>query len=347
MFSRRHRGSRRKASGDPGRRDAPAGGVSAAPQPETGPAAGEGPAIHAERVVREFGSFRAVDNVSFSVERGSVFGLLGANGAGKSTLIRMLCGILEPTSGEAFVAGKSISAEPDAIKKRIGYMSQLFSLYSDLTVRENIRLFAGIYGIFASAERERAAWALHTAGLEGSERIRAGSLSGGYRQRLALACALLHEPEVLFLDEPTSGVDPLARRSFWDLIASLTDGGMTVLVTTHYLDEAEYCSSLAMMHEGRVIASGTPREIKEQSLRLPTWEITTDRPYELERTLRGEAGVEGVGAFGRRIHIRADEQVAARIRAGNNISIEKIVPTLEDVFIALTEAERREAEDPL
>ena len=306
-----------------------------------------GPAISVDHLVRDFGAFRAVDNVSFSVERGSVFGLLGANGAGKSTLIRMLCGILEPTSGEAFVAGKSISAEPDAIKKRIGYMSQLFSLYSDLTVRENIRLFAGIYGIFASAERERAAWALHTAGLEGSERIRAGSLSGGYRQRLALACALLHEPEVLFLDEPTSGVDPLARRSFWDLIASLTDGGMTVLVTTHYLDEAEYCSSLAMMHEGRVIASGTPREIKEQSLRLPTWEITTDRPYELERTLRGEAGVEGVGAFGRRIHIRADEQVAARIRAGNNISIERIVPTLEDVFIALTEAERREAEDPL
>ncbi|AFG37087.1 ABC transporter ATP-binding protein [Spirochaeta africana] len=295
------------------------------------------PAIKVDSIVRDFGSFRAVDRVSFSVERGTVFGLLGANGAGKSTLIRMLCGILEPSSGDARVAGYQVSTEPDAIKRRIGYMSQLFSLYSDLTVRENIRLFAGIYAIFGQSERERAAWALRTAGLEGSESVRAGSLSGGYRQRLALACALLHEPEVLFLDEPTSGVDPLARRGFWELIGSLTERGMTVLVTTHYLDEAEYCSQLAMMHQGRVIASGSPYEVKAQTLQLPTWEIESDRPYELEQVLRVEAGVEGVGAFGRRLHIQADEQTARRIRQTMQISIEQIVPTLEDVFIALTE----------
>lgn len=222
-------------------------------------------AISVSGIVKTFGDFIAVNGVSIAVPRGTVFGLLGANGAGKSTLIRMLCGILQPTSGSAMVAGLPVATRSDEIKQRIGYMSQLFSLYRDLTVRENIRLFAGIYGLFGAAERERARWALSVAGLETRAKTMAGDLSGGYRQRLALACALLHEPVVLFLDEPTSGVDPVARRSFWDLIDSLAAGGTTVMVTTHYLDEAEYCNQLAMMHAGRIVATGTPGAIKERT----------------------------------------------------------------------------------
>ncbi|TVR69228.1 MAG: ABC transporter ATP-binding protein [Spirochaetaceae bacterium] len=247
--------------------------------------AGDAPAISVSGIVKTFGDFRAVDEVSFTVPRGTVFGLLGANGAGKSTLIRMLCGILQPTSGSATVAGLPVATRSDEIKQRIGYMSQLFSLYRDLTVRENIRLFGGIYGLFGSAERERARWALSVARLEDRERTRAGDLSGGYRQRLALACALLHEPAVLFLDEPTSGVDPLARRSFWDLIDSLAAGGTTVLVTTHYLDEAEYCNELAMMHAGRIIATGSPRAIKEE---VPEHTVPTMEEVFIALTERAE-----------------------------------------------------------
>lgn len=273
------------------------------------------PAITVAGIVKTFGEFRAVDEVSFTVSRGAVFGLLGANGAGKSTLIRMLCGILQPTSGSATVAGLPVATHSDEIKQRIGYMSQLFSLYHDLTVRENIRLFAGIYGRFGSDEGERARWALSVAGLEGREKTRAGDLSGGYRQRLALACALLHEPAVLFLDEPTSGVDPVARRSFWDLIDSLALGGTTVLVTTHYLDEAEYCNELAMMHAGRIIAVGSPRAIKEQAPGL-------------------SAGDE------RRARARG-----SRAREAGTLRPEYRVPTLEEVFIALTERAEAQAEE--
>lgn len=229
---------------------------------------GADPAITVTGIVKTFGRFRALDTVSFAVPRGTIFGLLGANGAGKSTLIRILCGILQPTAGSATVAGLPVDTCSEEIKRRIGYMSQLFSLYRDLTVRENIRLFAGIYGIFGSVEGERARWALSVAGLEGRETTRAGDLSGGFRQRLALACALLHKPVVLFLDEPTSGVDPLARRSFWELINALAEAGTTVLVTTHYLDEAEYCNELVMMHAGRIIAAGSPSAIKEGVPRL-------------------------------------------------------------------------------
>ena len=298
--------------------------------------------IVVDHIVKSFGNFRAVDDVSFTVPRGTIFGLLGANGAGKSTLIRMLCGILQPSSGAAAVAGIQVATQPDEVKRRIGYMSQTFSLYRDLTVRENIRLFAGIYGIFGSCERERATWAMATAGLEGRQRVRTGALSGGYRQRLALVCALLHRPAVLFLDEPTSGVDPVARRGFWDLIDGLASGGTTVLVTTHYLDEADYCHRLAMLHNGRVVAAGTARELRQNSLELPTWEIRTARPYEIEGVLRSQAELEGLCTYGRRFHVRGTEAAIERLRrrtAGlaSAITIEPVVPNLEDVFIALTE----------
>lgn len=219
--------------------------------------------ISLEKITKYFGSFPAVREVSFSVPTGTIFGLLGANGAGKSTLIRILCGILAPSSGSAQVAGIDVLRDPDRIKQRIGYMSQLFSLYGDLTVRENLRLFAGIYGLFGAEARHRMDWARTTAELGSIERQRADELSGGYRQRLALACALMHAPVVLFLDEPTSGVDPLARRSFWETIEKLAAAGTTILVTTHYLEEAEYCHNLAMMHRGQVIARGSPRDLKQ------------------------------------------------------------------------------------
>jgi len=232
-----------------------------------------GAEIIAKRLSKSFGEFKAVDGVELDIASGTVFGLLGANGAGKSTLIRMLCGLLVPTSGAATVAGYDVATAPEAVKRRIGYMSQLFSLYADLTVDENLRLFGGIYGLYGAKLRERMAWASSISELEGLENARADSLSGGYRRRLALACAVLHAPAVLFLDEPTSGVDPIARRAFWDLIDSIATAGTTVVVTTHYLEEAEYCGKLALMHAGKVVAAGSPAQIKEQTLRRPASDL--------------------------------------------------------------------------
>jgi ABC-2 type transport system ATP-binding protein len=221
-----------------------------------------------ERLVKRFGGFTAVDNVSIEVRRGEIFGFLGPNGAGKSTTIRILCGLLAPTSGSATVDGFDVASQPELVKSHIGYMSQKFSLYDDLTVAENIEFFGGIYGVAREEREARNSYVLRMAGLEGKADTLTRRLAGGWKQRLALGCAILHEPPVLFLDEPTSGVDPVARRSFWDLIHELSHAGHTVFVTTHYMDEAEYCHRLALMHRGRVIALGPPRDLRS-ALRLP------------------------------------------------------------------------------
>lgn len=220
--------------------------------------------IEVSGLTKKFGDFVAVDSVNFRVAKGEIFGFLGANGAGKSTTIRMLCGLLTPTSGEAVVGGHSVNREPEKVKERIGYMSQKFSLYEDLTVEENIRFFGGIYGLKRNRMKESLPAALEMTGLRGKENIRAGELPGGWKQRLALGCALLHEPDIVFLDEPTGGVDPISRRRFWDLIDSLSQKKVTVFVTTHYLDEAEYCHRVMLMHAGRIIDGGSPRELKDR-----------------------------------------------------------------------------------
>ncbi len=221
-------------------------------------------AVEVENLVKRFGDFVAVDNVSFTVRRGEVFGFLGPNGAGKSTIIRILCGLLRPTSGVGHVSGFDISTEPEAIRRNIGYMSQKFSLYDDLTVEENIDFFSGVYGVPEQMSAERKAYALRMADLDDRRSTMTRLLAGGFKQRLALACAILHSPPVLFLDEPTSGVDPIARRKFWDLIYQLSAAGQTIFVTTHYMDEAEYCHRLALMYQGRIAALGAPAELKQQ-----------------------------------------------------------------------------------
>ena len=227
---------------------------------------GAEPTVSLDNLTKRFGSFTAVNSISLDVPKGQIFGFLGPNGAGKSTTIRMLCGILPPTSGSGSVAGFDIATAPEQIKENIGYMSQRFSLYEDLTVEENIAFYAGVYRLSAAKRRERTEWVIDMAGLTERRTAKAGELSGGWRQRLALGCAILHEPPIIFLDEPTSGVDPLSRRRFWKLIRSLADGGVTVFVTTHYMDEAEYCDRLALIYRGELVAIGTPEELKRERL---------------------------------------------------------------------------------
>src|SRR5258707_4552822 len=222
-----------------------------------------GPAVQLENLVKRFGDFVAVDNVSLEVAQGEIFGFLGPNGAGKSTTIRVLCGLMAPTSGRAVVGGFDVSLHPEEVKRRIGYMSQKFSLYDDMTVKENIAFFAGVYGVSAEKFPARLDFVLKMAELEDKQETLTRLLSGGWKQRLALGCAILHEPPILFLDEPTSGVDPIARRHFWELIYQLSAAGHTIFVTTHYMDEAEYCHRIALMYNGRTIALGSPEELKE------------------------------------------------------------------------------------
>lgn len=229
------------------------------------------PSIVVSSLTKSFEGFVAVNSVSFRIFQGEIFGFLGANGAGKSTTIRMLCGLLKPTSGDASVGGYDIAKEPESVKRRIGYMSQKFSLYMDLTAEENIRFYAGVYGLSRSRVRSKIPEVMEMAGLRGREHSPTAELAGGWRQRLALGCALLHDPEIVFLDEPTGGVDPIQRRRFWDLISGLAAKGVTVFVTTHYLDEAEYCHRIMLMHAGRIVAGGSPRELKERYA-LPTLE---------------------------------------------------------------------------
>ena len=300
-------------------------------------------------LTRRFGSFTAVDNLSFEVRPGEIFGFLGANGAGKSTTIRMLCGLLKPTSGTAMVGGIDVGRDPEGVKRRIGYMSQRFSLYRDLTVDQNIRFFAGVYGIRGARLEARRQFVLEMAGLGGREQTRAADLAGGWRQRLALGCAILHEPPIVFLDEPTGGVDPLSRRMFWTLIDSLSAAGTTVLVTTHYLDEAEHCHRIAIIDAGRLAALGTTDELKSIFAARPIVEVQSDRPVDAMRLLEGMAQVEKTSIFGTAVHavLTSNDALAPEVvrrglaEAGMpNASIEVVTPTLEDVFLEVA-GERR------
>jgi len=301
--------------------------------------------IEVNNLTKKFGNFVAVDNVSFNVKKGEIFGFLGANGAGKSTTIRMLCAILEPTSGDAMVGGYSIKNKPDMVKKNIGYMSQKFSLYNDLTVEENINFFGGIYGLEGNEFQERKKWVLNIANLEGKEKILTGSLPGGIKQRLALGTAVIHRPEIVFLDEPTSGVDPISRRRFWDLINELSSEGITVLVTTHYLEEAEYCNNIILIDAGKLIAEGTSKELKTQHLKNRILEIECEKVVEAMEILEKKDFVDETSIFGNQIHIIVNdkyenERQIRDLLTQNLISIkriDKIVPTLEDVFIHLSE----------
>jgi ABC-2 type transport system ATP-binding protein len=307
---------------------------------------GSEPAVRVVDLTRMFGQFTAVDHVTFEVARGEIFGFLGPNGAGKTTTLKMLTGLLPPTSGRARVAGVDVEREPDPVRGRIGYMSQLFSLYGDLTVEENIALFAGLYGVSGERLEERRSWILAMAGLTDQRRRLTSELALGWKQRLALGCAVLHEPPLLFLDEPTSGVDPSARRAFWDLIHELAAGGTTVLVSTHYLEEAEYCNRLALMNRGKLIAVDTPAALKRR-MDEPILEIRVEEPLRAIEALRGVPGIVEAGLFGRALHVVVEnEALAARslpdalARAGVHAApAKRIQPSLEDVFIALVRRE--------
>ena len=308
------------------------------------------PAVTLKELSRKFGDFVAVDRVSLEVARGEIFGFLGPNGAGKSTTIRMLCGLLEPTSGTGTVAGFDIKTQPEAIKQNIGYMSQKFSLYEDLTVEENIDFYSGIYRIPREKKAARKAWVLEMAGLEPHRRMRTGLLPGGWKQRLSLGCALLHEPPVLFLDEPTSGVDPVSRRSFWDLIYELAGAGVTIFVTTHYMEEAEYCDRLGLIYRGQLIALGTPGALKGRFMREQVLQVSCSAPQDALELVERVAGVKEAALFGKDLHvIAADAEAvdgplrAALESAGHSVArIERIVPSLEDVFVSFIEQRDRQ-----
>jgi ABC-2 type transport system ATP-binding protein len=297
--------------------------------------------IVVKSLVKKFGDFTAVDAVSFNVGRGTIFGFLGANGAGKSTTIRMLCGLLEPTSGTATVGGFDVGREPERVKRVIGYMSQKFSLYEDLTVVENIRFFGGVYGLSVKAVGARLPWILELAGLKGRERSLTRTLSVGWKQRLALGCAVLHEPEIVFLDEPTGGVDPASRRRFWQLINELSERGVTVFVTTHYLDEAEYCNDIRLIHDGRIVAGGSPSRLKSEVIHNPILEVATDRTVDALEAVRREPWVLETSIFGTTLHISVADEAEGRRLLRERLAregivperIDRIVPSLEDVFI--------------
>jgi ABC-2 type transport system ATP-binding protein len=304
-------------------------------------------AVEIRDLVKRFGAFTAVAGITLDVEAGEIFGFLGANGAGKSTTIRMLCGLLAPTSGGARVLGVDVMRDPEEVKRRIGYMSQRFSLYEDLSVRSNLRFFGGVYGLRGGALAAREEWAIDMADLRGKEDRLTGSLPGGWKQRLALACAVLHEPRVVFLDEPTSGVDPLSRRRFWSLIDQMSADGVTVFVTTHYLEEAEHCHRLALIHAGRLSALGTVDEVKGVFRDRAVLEVTAPRVAEALDVLSGQPFVREVSAFGTRLHVVVDEaaagarQVVAALEAHGHApaTAERIAPALEDVFIHHVQAE--------
>lgn len=304
-------------------------------------------AIVVSDLTRRFGEFVAVDRLSFEVRTGEIFGFLGANGAGKSTTIRMLCGLLKPTSGSASVGGVDVGRDPEGVKRRIGYMSQRFSLYEQLTVDQNIRFFAGIYGLTRQRLDERRRFALEIAGLRGREHMRAADLAGGWRQRLALGCAILHEPPIVFLDEPTGGVDPLSRREFWTLIDDLSASGVTVLVTTHYLDEAEHCHRIAIINAGKLAAIGTTDELRGVFRDRTIVEIHASNPVEAMRLLDETPGVEKTSVFGTSVHAvlaSGRDQIADDIArtletAGAQVtSVARVQPSLEDVFLEVVEA---------
>ena len=302
-------------------------------------------AIDVRNLTRRFGEFVAVNDLTFGVRQGEIFGFLGSNGAGKSTTIRMLCGLLRPTSGTAAVGGVDVSRDPEAVKRRIGYMSQRFSLYEKLTVDQNIAFFAGIYGLDAERFRARREFVLDMAGLRGREDTLTEALSGGWRQRLALGCAILHEPRIVFLDEPTGGVDPLSRRQFWVLIHDLAHRGVTVLVTTHYLDEAEHCSRIAIIQAGRLAALGTVGELKDVFEGRPILEVRSPQPVRTMEALEGMPDVEKTSIFGTAVHAVLRSAAADPARVGSRLRAAGITgatwtvvePSLEDVFLDVAE----------
>jgi ABC-2 type transport system ATP-binding protein len=314
---------------------------------------GNGWAVEIEGLVKRFGAFVAVDHVSMRVPQGEIFGFLGPNGAGKSTTIRMLCGLLTPTSGDARVCGLDVATQAEEIRRNIGYMSQKFSLYDDLTVEENIDFFSGIYGVVRGRRAERKDYVLRMANILEKRKALTRTLSGGWKQRLALGCAILHDPPVLFLDEPTSGVDPIARGAFWGLIHDLAETGHTVFVSTHYMDEAEYCNRLALMYRGKVIALGAPAELKKGLTGHTLLDLETADPLATMRALDGAAGVRDVAVFGSGLHVTLSDDNAVggieRVRsalAAEGIEVRRlgqIEPSMEDVFVAMIEAEERKA----
>ncbi|MBZ0095929.1 MAG: ABC transporter ATP-binding protein [Sulfuricella sp.] len=306
-------------------------------------------AVEVSDLTRVFGDFVAVDRISLTVEKGQVFGFLGPNGAGKSTTIRMLCGLLLPSSGAGRVAGFDVMTESETIKRHIGYMSQKFSLYDDLSVEENIDFYTGIYNVPRDKRKARKDWVLEMAGLTDKRHNLTGSLAGGWKQRLALGCAVLHEPPILFLDEPTSGVDPLSRRQFWDLIAQMSHRGTTVFVTTHYMEEAEYCDELALIYRGRMIARGKPAEVKTL-IPEDILEIRIERPFEALERLEESGLVQEAALFGDALHAVVGNAAKATAALSEFLAqqgfavqaIKQVTPSLEDVFVSLIELDDRQ-----
>jgi len=298
-------------------------------------------AVEVTNLRRTFGDFVAVDDIDLAVQRGEIFGFLGPNGAGKSTTIRMLCGLLAPTEGTGVVGGFDINKESESIKQVIGYMSQKFSLYDDLTVEENINFFSGVYNVPKDKKQARKEWVLEMAGLKEERKALTRTLATGFKQRLALGCAILHEPSIIFLDEPTSGVDPISRRNFWNLIGEMSDAGKTIFVTTHYMDEADYCDRLALIYRGRVIAEGTPTELRKKYMTRYVLDVEVDNAVDaLDVLIRN--GMDSA-IFGSTLHVTVEDVPSGRERivnalkeSGMNIKhMEHITPSLEDVFVAL------------
>jgi drug efflux transport system ATP-binding protein len=303
-------------------------------------------AVEVHELTRMFGDFTAVDHVTFQVPEGEIFGFLGPNGAGKTTTIKMLAGLLAPTSGTGRVAGFDVSRDAERIKQRIGYMSQLFSLYGDLTVDENIAFFAGLYDVTGARLDERRDWVLRMAGLTEHRSQMTADLPLGWKQRLALGCAVLHEPPILFLDEPTSGVDPVSRRSFWELIYTLADQGTTIFVSTHYMEEAEYCNRLALMNRGGLIALDRPAALRDR-MGEPILEVATDNGPAAVQALQHAPGVIEAAMFGRAVHVVVENEAAARAMLPRFLSergyacerVTTVRPSLEDVFVSLVRRE--------
>ena len=310
------------------------------------------PPILVENLVKRFGDFTAVDHISFTVGEGEIVGFIGPNGAGKSTTIRMLCGLLRPTSGRALLVGLDVARVPEKVRENIGYMSQKFSLYGDLTVGENLRFFAGIYRVPSAVRAQRLDYAVSMAGLEGRENTLVETLATGWKQRLALACAILHRPPVLFLDEPTSGVDPESRRRFWALIQALAADRVSVLVSTHHLDEAEYCNRVALINRGRLVAMDSPSALKAHSLGGALFAVECNPLGRAIDVLERMPGVMDVAPFGDTLHVLTrtgtdSRSELPRYLAANGVSttrVEPIAPSLEDVFVNLVGARAQQNE---
>ncbi len=302
-----------------------------------------GLAIRVNNLTKKFGAFTAVDSVSFEIEEGKIVGFIGANGAGKSTTIKMLCGLTKPTSGLMQVAGFDVAVHPEKVRETIGYMSQKFSLYGDLTVKENIEFYGGVYGLNKSELKDRLSWVVEVADLKGRENLLTSDLPLGWRQRLALGCAVLHHPRIVFLDEPTSGVDPVVRDKFWQLIGQLSGEGATIIVTTHHLEEAEFCENIIMMHLGKIVVNGSPEGIRREFSDLPLFEIETPQPLSVFNILEREAWISDAAIYGNNVHVYAETEhpieALKEVLKRNSLTGYKIVkasPTLEDIFVKQT-----------